>query len=362
MTVKIVIDVAGEVAGSPGVARTFDYTKVYPTPPLVTLSLDDNTGITTYAWEIVAQPEGVAVTLSDPAVPSPTFTPAASIPGTYLVECVVNGGDQEARNGLAFRTENLGLRKPAPGETTQFSSDRGWEIALAKLIDAVDSLLSSGGVRQRKVIDIVNNTAAPPSEVSGDRYILDATSGGVHANWDGASPNDIVMFDGALWQASTPEEGWVAYADLKDSDYRFVDDGTPIWEQVTAGDITTVWNGTTTDATVTEIYLNGAPGSQYPVSANSCVGFLINVLARDNTNNETMRWKVEGAIQRDGAGNTSIVGSSVVVSVLAEPVAGLSWDVTAVADDTTDSLAIKVTGEAGKTITWRADGFITSLS
>lgn len=238
MAVKIVIDVAGEVAGIPGVARVFDYTKIDPTPPLVTLSLDDNTGITTYLWEIFSQPEGGTAVLSDPGVASPTFTPTTAVPGSYLIRCTVNSGAQVVRNGLAFRTEHLGLRKPAPGEGVEFNTTRGWEAALGVVLDAVDDMGSavyaSAGTRRPAVIDVVDCTAAPPTEVSGDRYILDA-SGAPHADWDGASQNDLVVFNGTTWDAQTPIEGWVAYVDVKDTDYRFVDDGAAAWEAAAGG-------------------------------------------------------------------------------------------------------------------------------
>lgn len=240
-TVDIVVDVAGEPSGIPGVARSFTFDKVSPVPPLVTLSLDDNTGITEYAWEIVSQPQGAAVSLSNPAAPSPTFTPAASISGTYLIECVVNGGETYGRSGLAFLTPNLALRKPAPTETKQFSGTRGWEIPLSELIDYVDGLsLSSSGVRRRTVIDYVDCTVAPPTEVTGDRYILDFTLGTIHPDWDGASRGDIVEFGTTTWSAESPQEGWVAYVDEKDTDYRYVDDGTPTWERaVTSSNVPT---------------------------------------------------------------------------------------------------------------------------
>ena len=93
-----------------------------------------------------------------------------------------------------------------------------------------DAIASSGG-RKRAVIDIVDNTLTPPSEVSGNRYILNFLTGGVHANWDGASAGDIVEFDGALWVAEAPEEGIVTFVDNQNSDYRYIDDGTPAWER-----------------------------------------------------------------------------------------------------------------------------------
>lgn len=196
-TVQIVIDVAGESAGTPGESRTFAFSKIDPTPPLVTLSIDDTTGITSYLWSIDQQPEGASASLSSDTDAAPTFTPEASVAGTYLISCIVNGGTT-AYVGLAFLTEHLGLRKPAPTETTQFSTSRGWEVALAGVMDEVDYLgrlaEDSKGARRRAVLDIVDCTAAPPTEVTGDRYILDFTGGSVHANWDGASKGDIVGF------------------------------------------------------------------------------------------------------------------------------------------------------------------------
>ena len=96
---------------------------------------------------------------------------------------------------------------------------------------------SSGGSRRRAVIDIVDNTLAPPTETLGDRYILDTTPGGVNSNWDGASANDIVEFDGSVWTRVTPEEGWVTFVDLQDTDYIFIDDGIPQWEIVTSSNV-----------------------------------------------------------------------------------------------------------------------------
>lgn len=68
---------------------------------------------------------------------------------------------------------------------------------------------------QDSVLDYVDNTAAPPTEVTDDRYILDDT-GSTHADWDGASPNDIVEFDGSSWVATTPDEGYAAWVDAED--------------------------------------------------------------------------------------------------------------------------------------------------
>jgi len=91
--------------------------------------------------------------------------------------------------------------------------------------DYVDGLLI-GLDWQNSVIDIVDNTAVPPSEVTGERFLLDATGGGPHANWDGAAVNDIVEFDGSVW--------FVAYT-------AFGDEGGACW--VEDEDRNYVWNG-----------------------------------------------------------------------------------------------------------------------
>jgi hypothetical protein len=92
----------------------------------------------------------------------------------------------------------------------------------------------SGYARRQGVIARVDNTAAPPTEVSGDRYILDST-GASHGDWDGAAAEDLVEFDGASWVATTPTEGWIAYSDGSDTDWLFVDDGAAAWQERTAG-------------------------------------------------------------------------------------------------------------------------------
>ena len=102
---------------------------------------------------------------------------------------------------------------------------------------------TSGYSRRSAVIARVDNTAAPPTEVSGDRYLLDAT-GSSHANWDGAAANDIVEFDGSAWVATSPVEGWIVYSDGSNTDWLYVDDGSPAWQERTSGG-GVAWGGVT---------------------------------------------------------------------------------------------------------------------
>jgi len=54
---------------------------------------------------------------------------------------------------------------------------------------------------------ITDNTAVPPTEVSGDVYVLAHDGGAPNAAWDGASAGDIVRFNGTTWDATTPTTG-----------------------------------------------------------------------------------------------------------------------------------------------------------
>jgi hypothetical protein len=227
---KIVIDVAGEPGGTPGVPGIFTFDKIAGSPPLVTMYLDDETGVTDWSWEVWSTPPGANPVVSGGGSNIATWTPEAYIPGTYLVKCVVNGA-VVIKNAIAWKTRNLDVRLPAFDETTEYGVASGWDPAMRDLILKLDH--GEGGQQKRAVIDYVDCTVAPPTTNHGDRYILDA-SGSVHADWDGAPQNAIVEFDSVSgeWQAEPPEEGWLVYVDLKNSDYRFIDDGAPQWEPV----------------------------------------------------------------------------------------------------------------------------------
>ena len=94
------------------------------------------------------------------------------------------------------------------------------------------SAITTGYNRRGKVISIIaDNTIAPPTEVSGDRYILSVAGGTPHAEWDvGAAAGDIVEFNGTTWDAITPIEGYVAYDDSTNKDALFVNDPVTVWE------------------------------------------------------------------------------------------------------------------------------------
>jgi len=135
-------------------------------------------------------------------------------------------------------TVNLGIVRAihigttSPSNTQMLWYDTNPGVNIHKYYNVVSGQwvpLAEETQRKAAVIDYVDITAAPPTEVTGDRYILDTTAGTIDAGWDGANRNDIVEFNGSVWVAQTPEEGWIAFVDLQDTDYQFIDDGSPQW-------------------------------------------------------------------------------------------------------------------------------------
>jgi hypothetical protein len=117
--------------------------------------------------------------------------------------------------------------------STVTDTELGYLAGVTSGIQTQINALTVNTIVKRTVIARVDNTAAPPTEVSGDRYLLD-TTGSSHAGWDGAAGNDVVEFNGSTWDAETPSEGWRLYNDATDTDWRFIDDGAPQWEEVAA--------------------------------------------------------------------------------------------------------------------------------
>ncbi len=123
-----------------------------------------------------------------------------------------------------------------------------------------------------------------------------------------------------------------------------------------------------TDATPAELFFKTAvtiTASDYLTLPDNCtLSFSILIVARNVTPgspvpNESAAYKLEGCIDRYiGASTTALVGS-VIKTVIAEDVP--AWDVFATADVTNGRLAIKVTGEANKTINWSAQVHYTMV-
>lgn len=152
-----------------------------------------------------------------------------------IVNDDINASAGIALSKLAALTINKALVSDGSGvisASATTSTEIGYLSGVSSNIQTQLDALSSGYSRRKAVKDyIVDNTAAPPTEVSGDRYILSHDGGSPHADWDGASAGDIVEFNGTSWVATTPLEGYIAYDDDSNYDYLYVNDGTGQWEQ-----------------------------------------------------------------------------------------------------------------------------------
>jgi hypothetical protein len=98
---------------------------------------------------------------------------------------------------------------------------------------------------QDSVLDRVDMALTPPTELDGDRYILiNLTSTVVHADWDGASENDIVEYDldASAWVSQTPFFDITVRSQADLTQYYF--DGTT-WNDASGGGITNIVEDTT---------------------------------------------------------------------------------------------------------------------
>jgi hypothetical protein len=121
----------------------------------VALSNQNDAGVIKWEWELVSRPVGSSSVFADSSavtssIPAPSFTPDQK--GTYLIRLVVNdtlipdepsarniidilGADQ--KGGAVLTTQ--GYRKPASGETIEFSTAHGWALPINEVIDGLDT-------------------------------------------------------------------------------------------------------------------------------------------------------------------------------------------------------------------------------
>lgn len=122
-----------------------------------------------------------------------------------------------------------------------------------------------------------------------------------------------------------------------------------------------VLHGETTDATITEIFIDAS--DRVVIPASRTWAFHIQIAARQTagaagTVGDSGIYDVKGGIKRDGANNTALVGA-ITKTTIAEDQA--AWDVDVDADDTNESLRVRVTGELNKTIHWVATVHLTEV-
>jgi len=116
----------------------------------------------------------------------------------------------------------------------------------------------------------------------------------------------------------------------------------------------------TSDGSANQVlFLDGA-SERLVLSEKTTWTFTIKLSAYNDTDSAAAGWIFRGAIRRDGANSTAIVGS-----IIEENWKETAMDSTAasvVADDTNEALEIRVTGLAGKNIRWVATVDISQVS
>lgn len=118
-------------------------------------------------------------------------------------------------------------------------------------------------------------------------------------------------------------------------------------------DVKTFFRAVTTNATVTELFLDNAGAQRFVLPNNSVVNFEIRVAARrTDATGGASGYRFSGVIRKDANNASTTLTGTPSKQVLGET--NNTWDVNVVADTTNGSLRINVTGEAAKTIRWGA--------
>ena len=114
-----------------------------------------------------------------------------------------------------------------------------------------------------------------------------------------------------------------------------------------------IWRGVTTDATLTEIFLDGV-SLRAQIPQDMTWGFHFIVVGREDDGTSAC-WKVEGAVKND-AGATVVVGLFAPILIVdgTGGTWGLAAHVVVDADNANDALRVRVKGDTGLLIRWVA--------
>jgi len=191
VTALIVINQSGKPAGTPGASRDD-----LSLGTLVVLTNNDNTGVSTWLWEMESRPEGSSATLSGATGPTATFVP--DVVGSYMVKLTVDGPsvdpDTDTRIA-AVKTAYLEMRKPAAREQLEFDAIDGWAPAMQVALDAIDAD-AAGSLKADGSVPLDELSSAPgPQSNKGFIYAKDY-SGDTHLFYRDSSGNEYQLTPG----------------------------------------------------------------------------------------------------------------------------------------------------------------------
>lgn len=111
---------------------------------VITLSNQNNTGVSSWLWQIADKPTGSVASLSSSSTPTATIT--LDVEGTYLIKLTVNGGESTNTATAAIPTLLTGIRLPAAGEKAESDPVRGWTPALNSALQSLESSAHTGTI------------------------------------------------------------------------------------------------------------------------------------------------------------------------------------------------------------------------
>jgi len=179
-----------------------------------------------------------------------------------------------------------------------------------------------------EALNFVDGNAVPPTTVAGDVYvIIDEGNGAVNADWDGASYNEWVRFNGTEWVAVAPTEGVICY-DATANYYKFYN-GTswgrfiPISENISTTDLTWAANRTQ-DLNSNELAFTGGlnkfekvelTSTDNGVLLNRVTTAQMNAIASPTTNEIVYNTELNALYRYDGANWVALSAGYGLVSV-----------------------------------------------
>lgn len=110
------------------------------------------------------------------------------------------------------------------------------------------------------------------------------------------------------------------------------------------------FSGTTANDTITELFLRGVSSNRCVLQAKNDIKFRGQATAFRSDYSGSAGWDITGIIKRDGSNNTTLVG--VTATLTHSDGTGGTLVLTIDADDTNESLRVRVTGNASETWTW----------
>jgi hypothetical protein len=109
---------------------------------VIALSLQSTVGVGSIRWTVDPGPGCTAVVAN--ATPAYPFSTTCTITGvgTYRIKAVANenqAGNEIAVGAVAVLTTRRGIRRPIPGETSEWDATNGWDDAFGSMVTAIDN-------------------------------------------------------------------------------------------------------------------------------------------------------------------------------------------------------------------------------